>query len=218
MKHFTFEEYRLALEGAGPKLKEMILERAAQETEAWQRAAAGLMMMALLTNMALWALVCRVQAERTAETARLRDQLDRAEAVRDQAVRELGALALETAREKEARAEQAAAYEAAGAWEYIGECTVTAYCPCETCCGRWADGLTASGLPAGPGVVAVDPEVIPLGSTVVVDGQRYLAADTGVTGDHVDICMPDHAAAEDFGVQRMDVWVAVPGTAPSSAG
>ena len=29
-----------------------------------------------------------------------------------------------------------------------------------------------------PGVVAVDPEVIPLGSTVIIDGQAYLAADS----------------------------------------
>ena len=30
MKNFTFEDYREALEGAGPKLKEIILEHAAQ--------------------------------------------------------------------------------------------------------------------------------------------------------------------------------------------
>lgn len=29
----TFEDYRQALEGAGPKLKELILERAANDTE-----------------------------------------------------------------------------------------------------------------------------------------------------------------------------------------
>ena len=31
MKKFTFEDYREALEGAGPKLKENILERAEQD-------------------------------------------------------------------------------------------------------------------------------------------------------------------------------------------
>lgn len=33
MKTFTFEDYREALEGAGPKLKELILERASNDTE-----------------------------------------------------------------------------------------------------------------------------------------------------------------------------------------
>lgn len=33
MKNFTFEDYREALDGAGPKLKELILERASHDTE-----------------------------------------------------------------------------------------------------------------------------------------------------------------------------------------
>lgn len=33
MENFTFEDYRAALEGAGPKLKELILERAANDTD-----------------------------------------------------------------------------------------------------------------------------------------------------------------------------------------
>ena len=108
---------------------------------------------------------------------------------------------------QQAREEQAAAYEALGDWEYLGEFTITAYCPCEDCCGRWADGVTASGLPAGPGIVAVDRSVIPLGSTVVIDGQRYLAADTGVTGNRVDICMTSHEDTVAHGVRTAEVWV-----------
>lgn len=129
------------------------------------------------------------------------------EEVRDHAVRELGALANTAARERLERQAQAAAYEALGAWEYLGEFAVTAYCPCEECCGRWAEGVTATGLPAAPGVVAVDLEVIPLGSTVIIDGQAYLAADTGVTGNRVDICVTDHRAAEAFGARSEEVWV-----------
>ena len=92
---------------------------------------------------------------------------------------------------------------------YIGECTITAYCPCAECCGRWADGLTASGLPAGPEIVAVDPDVIPLGSTVIIDGQKYLAADTGsgVTGNHIDICLASHEETVEHGVRTAEVWV-----------
>ena len=84
---------------------------------------------------------------------------------------------------------------------------ITAYCPCGECCGRWVDGVTASGLPAGPGIVAVDPAVIPLGSTVIINGQQYLAADTGVTGNHVDICVTSHQSAKDHGVRKAEVWV-----------
>lgn len=146
--------------------------------------AAGLLVLALAVNMAQWARIAALEASRREDAARYQAQVESAERMRDRAVEQLGAAVLQAEADRQARAEQAAAYEAVGAYRYIGECTITAYCPCEECCGRWADGVTATGLPAGPGVVAVDPEVIPLGSTVIIDGQRYLAADTGVTGNH----------------------------------
>ena len=106
--------------------------------------------------------------------------------------------------------EKARAYEAMGTYTYIGSCKVTAYCcePYEHICGT-GDGLTATGIPVTPGIVAVDPEVIPLGSTVVIDGQRYLAADTGgmVKGLHVDIAVPTHEEAVAFGSQAAEVWI-----------
>ena len=116
-------------------------------------------------------------------------------------------MSIRQAREQEARAELAAAYEMIGEYRYIGECTITAYCPCAECCGRWADGLTATGLPAGPGIVAVDPEVIPLGSTVIIDGLKYLAADVGVSGKHVDIAVSSHEQAVELGVRSEKVWI-----------
>ena len=64
-------------------------------------------------------------------------------------------------------------------------CDVTGYC---ACCTPYAhmnqrDGkvLTASGLWVNIGeAVAVDPDIIPLGSTVTLGGKTYIAADTGV--------------------------------------
>ena len=55
----------------------------------------------------------------------------------------------------------------------------------------------------------MDPEVIPLGSTVIIDGQAYLAADTGgaVKGLHVDVAMETHQEADAFGVRWADVWI-----------
>lgn len=116
--------------------------------------------------------------------------------------------------EKEQREAQARAYEAAGVYEYIGTCTLTAYC-CETkgnphICGD-GDGLTATGLPVVPGMVAVDPKVIPLGSTVIINGTSYLAADTGVSGYHIDIAIQTHEDANAFGVSSAEVWIIPPG-------
>ena len=114
------------------------------------------------------------------------------------------------AQAKQARAAQAAEYEAVGAWEYIGECRLTAYCcePYAHVCGT-GDGLTATGIPVTPGIAAVNPAVIPLGSTLIIDGQRYLAADVGgaVVGQTVDIAVATHQEAVEFGVQRAPVWI-----------
>lgn len=116
--------------------------------------------------------------------------------------------------ERERREEQARAYEAVGVYEYIGTCTLTAYC-CESkgnphICGD-GDGLTATGLPVAPGMVAVDPEIIPLGSTVIINGTSYLAADTGVKGYHIDIAIQTHEEANAFGISSAEVWIVVPG-------
>ena len=173
----------------------------------WRMAAVGLLGLALTVNMAQWAWIAALEAGWQEDAARYQAQIESAEQTRDLAVEQLEAMVLQTEADKQSRAEQAAAYEMAGVYQYIGECTITAYCPCEECCGRWADGLTATGLPAGPGVVAVDPEVIPLGSTVIIDGQRYLAADTGVMGKHVDVCLPDHEDTVAHGVRIAEVWV-----------
>jgi len=169
----------------------------------WQRAVVGLFALSLAVNMSNIACIRRL----VLKVSEMQEQVRQAEHIRDLAVRELGEVSLVSARERQSRAEQAAAYEAVGAWEYIGECVITAYCPCGECCGKWSDGVTASGLPAGPGIVAVDPAVIELGSTVIIDGQQYLAADTGVTGQAVDLCMEEHEAAQAFGVRTAEVWV-----------
>lgn len=93
--------------------------------------------------------------------------------------------------------------EAAIDWHYIEDCTLTAYCACSECCGK-TDGITASGTHVQEGVtIAVDPDVIPLGAVVEIDGHRYRAEDIGgsVTGNHVDIYFDSHTAACDFGRQ-----------------
>ena len=51
---------------------------------------------------------------------------------------------------------------------YLGEFRITSYCNCVICCEQWAGfGTTASGTHVTEGrTIAVDPNVIPLGSKV----------------------------------------------------
>lgn len=86
-------------------------------------------------------------------------------------------------------------------------CDITGYC---ACCTPYADinrnasgqVLTASGKWVEIGqAVAVDPEIIPLGSKVTIGSKTYIAADTGVYGYTVDILM-DHDDAAVAGVRR----------------
>ena len=96
----------------------------------------------------------------------------------------------------------------------IENCTVTYYCAerYKHICGT-GDGIAADGTPVIPwSTCAVDPDVIPLGSTVMVDlgdgyGLRTLVAnDTGVKGNHIDICVPTHDEALRLGIQTSTVY------------
>lgn len=63
-------------------------------------------------------------------------------------------------------------------------------------------GHTASGLPVGPGIVAVDPNVIPLGTRMYVPGYgEAVAADVGsaVKGYDIDLWFPTLAQARAWG-------------------
>jgi 3D (Asp-Asp-Asp) domain-containing protein len=48
--------------------------------------------------------------------------------------------------------------------------TVTAYCACEKCCGRWSGGPTASGKMPVAGVTCAGPRSIPFGTRVRIEG------------------------------------------------
>ena len=93
----------------------------------------------------------------------------------------------------------------------LGEFRLTAYCPCEICCGKWSQyGLTASGtVPEEGRTIAVDKRVIELGETVTIDGVEYIAEDTGsaIKGNRIDIFFDDHQTALEFGVQYAEVFV-----------
>lgn len=92
------------------------------------------------------------------------------------------------------------------AWQSVGECTITHYCGCADCCGK-SDCITATGAPATMGrTVSVDPDVIPLGSEVLINGVCYIAEDTGVNGKAVDIYIESHEQARDMGTYSAMVY------------
>jgi 3D (Asp-Asp-Asp) domain-containing protein len=74
-------------------------------------------------------------------------------------------------------------------------------------------GVTASGLPAGVGTVAVDPAVIPLGAALTIPGYgNGVAADTGgaVRGAAIDLWFETEAEARAWG-RRVVTIVVTPG-------
>lgn len=190
---------------------------------AYRKGAACALALPLAANLLAGAFIAMEHRNHALELESLREDVKVAEAMRDQAVALLGAVELDkqsaldeladAARKERERQARAEAYAALEGYQYIGECQVTYYCcePYEHICGA-GDGLTATGLTVQPGIVAVDPSVIPLGSTVVIGGEKFLAADTGeaVEGLHVDIAVPTHATALRLGVKNADVWIIPP--------
>ena len=68
--------------------------------------------------------------------------------------------------------------------------------------GYCLTGTTATGLPVGPGIVATDPSVIPLGTRMTIPGYgEGVAADTGgsIQGRRIDVWIKSCAAAAAFG-------------------
>lgn len=71
-------------------------------------------------------------------------------------------------------------------------------------------GITATGIIARRGVVAVDPDVIPLGTKVYIPGYgTAVAADTGgaIRGNKIDLCMESYGEAINFGRRSVDVYI-----------
>lgn len=100
----------------------------------------------------------------------------------------------------------------------------TAYCLCKKCCGKSPDspnyGMTSSGLRIVPGtgmkVIAVDDDIIPLGSEVYVEGLNgavdygyAIAADTGsaIKDYKIDLYMDTHQEAYRWGVKTVRLYV-----------
>ncbi|WP_026695008.1 3D domain-containing protein [Peribacillus kribbensis] len=80
---------------------------------------------------------------------------------------------------------------------------------CEGCSGVTATGVNIKDNP-GAKVIAVDPQVIPLGSKVYVEGYGYATADdTGgaIKGNRIDVFIPDQQNALAWGTKTVKVTV-----------
>lgn len=91
--------------------------------------------------------------------------------------------------------------------------TATAYAPGPHDNAQWGN-KTYLGTQIRPGVIAVDPRIIPLGSRVYIefpDGHGFyaVAEDTGgaIKGNRIDIAMWTVKEAYKFGMQNVKVYV-----------
>lgn len=92
----------------------------------------------------------------------------------------------------------------------LGTFRISHYCPCSICNGAYTGKPTALGTTLTPyRTIAVDPRVIPLGSHVIINGNEYIAEDTGgaIKGQRIDLCVATHSEATAKGVIYTDVYL-----------
>lgn len=92
----------------------------------------------------------------------------------------------------------------------IGVCKISAYCREDYphICNDGDSTITATGTTPTVGrTIAVDPNVIPYGSEVTINGNTYIAEDCGgaIKGNRVDILFDTHQEALEFGIQYANV-------------
>lgn len=101
---------------------------------------------------------------------------------------------------------------------FLAEKTITmkstAYTSSSACTGKNPGdkgyGITASGMKAQRGVVAVDTSVIPLGTKLYIEGYGYaIAGDTGgaIKGNKVDLYFDSYNQCVNYGVRNVTVYV-----------
>ena len=91
------------------------------------------------------------------------------------------------------------------------EANVSAYCPCEKCCGQYADGITANGykIKKGDKFVAA-PKNIPFGTMIDVPGYGLVQVkDRGgaIKDNRLDLYFDTHQEALNWGRKHITVKV-----------
>ena len=89
------------------------------------------------------------------------------------------------------------------------EMNVSGYCAGECCCDQFADGITASGIPAKGKIIAA-PKKYAFGTRMNVPGYGMaVVEDRGgaIKGNKIDLLFPSHQEALNFGRQELIVKV-----------
>lgn len=92
---------------------------------------------------------------------------------------------------------------------YLGDYTITFYCQCEECCGRWAwSNSTASGAVPSAGWTVAAGEGLPFGSVIYIEGfGEYCVQDRGVPDGWIDIYVNDHSEIPGYGMTTSSVYL-----------
>ena len=102
----------------------------------------------------------------------------------------------------------------------LGIYTITAYCSCNLCCGKFADNrpLDENGEPIVYGAsgeelianysIAVDAELFNMGEVLWFNDRQYVCHDVGsaIKGKKIDLYMSSHQLALEWGVQNIEVF------------
>jgi len=96
-----------------------------------------------------------------------------------------------------------------GSYGSVLAMAATAYAPGVEDNGQW-NNLTYTGGTVHKGVVAVDPDVIPLGTNLWVEGYgRAVAEDEGgaIKGNRIDLAFNNRQEALDYGIKPVKVYI-----------
>lgn len=87
----------------------------------------------------------------------------------------------------------------------------TAYCNCAKCCGKYANGITASGTRTHWGTVAAPPSFLFFTKLKIsaFPGIIFIVEDRGgaIKGNRIDIWFPTHAEALRFGKREVEIEI-----------
>ena len=94
-------------------------------------------------------------------------------------------------------------------FENLGRFRITYYCNCDECSEGYGRLTSTGHICYSDYTIAVDPDVIPYGTTVYINGNEYYADDCGggINGNEIDIYVDHHELTTKNGVDYYDVFI-----------